>query len=126
MKKASSTSPAIQLELGSLSSKQVFSMNDFLSGQLYLSESTGLCLDVYGSQTAPGTQVIQYPCSANVNQPNQAWVYNSKSMQMVSGLSTTANMYCLDINGLAGVQKLVLNHCSNSAASQKWSWYYKN
>ena len=39
-----------------------------------VAKHSSLCLDVPGSEQAPGTAIIQYTCNTAVNQPNQRWV----------------------------------------------------
>lgn len=98
------------------------------NGQVLLKHVDGNCLDVYRSDTSPGTIVQSYPCT---NNPNQVWTFDDVTHHIVSGLSAGSHMYCLDIQldssssnnstpSVSSGSSLVLNPCDSTSFTQKW------
>ena len=80
--------------------------------------NNGMCLDVKGASTSPGTLVDLWPCNSGLN---QVWKVNPNGgkPQIQSGLGNL----CLDSAGgpaVGGGVQLVINPCSSSA-SQTWA-----
>jgi mannan endo-1,4-beta-mannosidase len=75
----------------------------------FVSQRSGMCLDVRGGSTAPGAQIQQWYCYNN--SPAQNWLPSEGSLVVqVSGM-------CLDTNGSAGVMQW---YCGGNTA-QKWA-----
>lgn len=75
-------------------------------------QSMGLCLDVEGGSTQPGTRTIVYPCHGR---PNQRWTLRDGMLRSESGL-------CLDIEGgaaRAGARAIVWG--CHGRANQRWT-----
>jgi len=58
-----------------------------VSGSKITQTSTGLCLDVAGQSTAPGTHIELWQCNGG---GNQQWSYSSTTGQLVSGIGGCA------------------------------------
>lgn len=75
-------------------------------------QSMGLCLDIEGGSTQPGTRTIIYPCHG---QTNQRWT-------LQDGVVRSANGLCLDIEGGAarsGARAIVWS--CHGQPNQRWT-----
>ncbi len=77
-----------------------------------VSKMSGMCMDIYGNNTANGTPIVEYPCHAGLNQK-----WNIIGKRITSFMNGNK---CLTVDS-SNNKTIVIGDCSGDSPNQRWA-----